>query len=130
MDSLYVLAAAEGVQIIDWPLVAPILGMYVACALIVEAPLIVLATTLICTPNIRRVVLAHNLGHHVTRRVGVETYVVTNPLCGSQQAIKWAAQHLIPESQLWQAIRMGINSPPELAKYFDVTDELVRLRLG
>lgn len=73
-----------------------------------------------------KTILAHEGGHVMTGA----THTVYSPLDIVEKhevkADKWAIQRVIPESDLQHAIALGYTELPELAEYFDVTEEFMR----
>jgi Zn-dependent peptidase ImmA (M78 family) len=82
-----------------------------------------------------RCVLAEEIGHHLSNfgKGIVEThfsyrdrlYVVKE----ENKALRWAVDYLLPIDKVLAAIRSGLKYLWELAEYFCVTEEMVRLRL-
>lgn len=81
-----------------------------------------------------RVILAHELGHHFTS-VGD---TVHRHLCYSdalttskaeRAATKWAAEFLLPQSEVLLTIGTGLQTCSEIADHFGVTEELAEYRV-
>lgn len=82
-----------------------------------------------------RCVLAEEIGHHYTSAgSGITTphYSYRNRvyiLKKENLALRWAANYLLPLERLLHALRGGLRQLWELAEYFVVTEEMVKLRL-
>lgn len=130
---LFALAEREGVSVWWWDFDPPVLGLYWAPRGV--APLIAIDYSLEHSQALLRTVLAEELGHHFTtaHNAVCRTYcnyrerIFVNK--AEYQALKWAAEHLIPADQLAQAVGRGPLERWELAEYFDVTEEMVEFRL-
>lgn len=73
-----------------------------------------------------KVKLAHELGHCETG-----SFYNRWAACDVRQkhelrANRWAYEKLVPEDELWEAMRRGYRELWELAEYFDVTEEFLR----
>lgn len=82
-----------------------------------------------------RTILAHELGHHFTAMGDVLPYCMysysgqLDTGRAENRANRWAADQLIPWTELSRAVRAGVTERWELAEYFGVTEELVGFRL-
>ncbi len=76
-----------------------------------------------------KVCLAHELGHCETDSF----YNIYSPLDIREKheykADKWAAQKLVPESEIRKAAKNGICDIPSLSEHFGVTEEFMRRAL-
>lgn len=74
-------------------------------------------------------VLAHDLGHCMTGAF-YNRYSRLNVISQKEyRANRWAVHNLLPYSDLQEAFRKGICDPWELAEYFEMTEEFIRLAL-
>lgn len=104
-------------------------------------PVIALDESLPARPRLERCVLAEEVGHHFTvptsglsmtsfstnlHRLALEK---RNRRQDEARAIRWAANYLIPTTELASAVRSGIVGVNELAEYFYVTEWMVWRRL-
>lgn len=106
-------------------------AMYIALP---DCPPVIGLSTDLCT-NIAhfRTVLAHELGHHfTTAKSTIGTFLhYRNRIEASREeyrAMRWAVNYLIPTDQLLLALKKGYQIW-ELAEYFNVDTELVKLKL-
>jgi len=82
-----------------------------------------------------RTVLAHELGHHFTgtKSNATHTYMHYKDRIEMSReeyyAMAWAAEYLMPDAILDEAIKKGIVEIGDLGRYFNVDAELVKLRL-
>lgn len=127
------LAYAEGIAVEYWDFTPPLEAVY--CEYPTLPPVIGLSRSLFRSRRHFRTVLAEELGHHFTTlgyQIPHEHYHYANRLQvgrAERRAIVWAAKHLIPEDSLSRALSRDIVEPWELADYFDVDEQLARLRL-
>lgn len=83
-----------------------------------------------------RCVLAEELGHHYTSAgnnlpVKFSSYRQKMNISRSEYyARKWAALELMPLDMVKKALAAGILEVWELAEEFDVTEDVVRFRMG
>lgn len=74
-----------------------------------------------------RIVLAHELGHCMTGSF----YNVYSPFDirkrHENKADKWSIQHLVPEGELNEAVSAGFTEIWQLAEYFDVPEDYMRM---
>jgi len=130
---LFALAKKECIAVWWWDFAPPVKGLYWAPPGL--APLIALDHSLTHNNSLLRTVLAEELGHHFTTAddclcrtyCNYRSRIFVNK--AEYQALKWAAEHLIPADQLAQAVGRGPLERWELAEYFDVTEEMVEFRL-
>jgi len=133
MEQMLTLAMQEGIFTIDYPLVYPLLGIYLCNQN--TTPVIGLSTCIDSTAE-KRCIMAEELGHHFTT-VGVcinnkEFYHRSNLNSVSKiefKAMRWAVNYLMPENDLLDVIGSGLYEPWELAEHFNVTEEFAKFRL-
>jgi Zn-dependent peptidase ImmA (M78 family) len=133
MKQMLTLAMQEGILTIDFPLVYPLLGIYLCNQK--TTPVIGLST---CIDSIaeKRCIMAEELGHHFTS-VGTcinnkefYHYSALAPVSKVEyKAMRWAANYLIPENDLLDVIGSGLYEPWELAEHFLVTEDFANFRL-
>lgn len=133
-QALFELAEKERIVVRWWKFVPPIRALYYDKPGI--PPLIGLDRSLVRHTRLLRCFLAEELGHHF---VSVDKLVTQCHLTYSERlrinkeeyrAMKWAALHLISDTDLADAFRSGCLEIWELAERFDVTEEMMRFRLG
>ena len=94
-------------------------------------PVILLSNRLKTNRRLLRVILAEEIGHHVTGAcISHPANSEIPPMLQIKNkhdhiAIWWATQHLIPISSLIKAIESGLFFTHELAEYFDVTERFM-----
>lgn len=132
MEKMLQLAYDNKIIVEEFYLNPPLMGIYICQKK--RPPLIGLNTT-IETIAQKRSIMAEELGHHFTS-VGnclpCQFYHYAARLSISKaeyKALRWAANYLIPEDNLLDALKEGIDTPSELAEHFMVTAELISLRL-
>lgn len=133
MDKMLTLAHQEGIITIEYPLVHPLLGIYLCNS--DTSPVIGLSTSIETTAE-KRCIMAEELGHHFTT-VGTcisskefYHYSALNPISKVEyKAMRWAAEYLVPENDLLDVIGSGLYEPWELAEHFMITEELANFRL-
>jgi Zn-dependent peptidase ImmA (M78 family) len=80
-------------------------------------------------------VLAEELGHHFTstgERIAKRYYSTQDRLSIDKceyKALRWAANHLVPENDLLDVIGEGLYEIWELAEHFEVTEDMMRFRM-
>lgn len=79
--------------------------------------------------TVRRVHLAHELGHCRTGAFYNIHSAQDIRQKHENRADKWAIKKLVPKDELDKAVSRGITEPWELAEYFDVTEEFMRKAL-
>lgn len=132
MDKLLNLAYQESILVEELYLDPPLKGLYLHQD--GTPPLIGLSTT-IEDIHEKRSILAEELGHHFTsvgRIISREFHS-----CSARQsiskaeykALRWAATYLISDNDLLNAFYNCIDTPSELAEYFQVTPEIINIRL-
>ena len=98
-------------------------------------PVIYLSLRLHSNYRLHRCVLAEELGHHFTssgERVPKKYHSTQDRLSIDKceyKALRWAANHLVPEHDLLDVIASGLCEIWELAEEFDVTEEMMRFRM-
>lgn len=98
-------------------------------------PVIGLSADLHSNYRLHRCVMAEELGHHFTsvcdrsafKRYSLQDRLTINKI--EYKALRWAANHLVPEDDLLDVISEGLCEGWELAEHFDVTDEFMRFRM-
>ncbi len=134
MEEMYMIAECEGIEIEWQDFIPPIRGIYWAPDGI--PPVIWLDKSLEYHPRLLRCVMAEELGHHFTldRDCLCCTYFnYRDRLAISKaehRALRWAAEYLIPQKQLKRALKTGHDTLWSLAELFDVTEDMMRFRLG
>lgn len=133
MESLLQLAEAENIAVEYSKLRHPVRGFYWhpvdAC------PIIGLSLKLHTDHRLHRCVLAEELGHHFTssgERIARKHHSVQDRLTIDKceyKALRWAANYLIPENNLLDAVSEGLCEIWELADHFSVTEDMMRFRL-
>lgn len=133
-QALFNLAEREGIIVRWWDFVPPVRGLY--CAPRDMPPVIGLDKSLEHNRRILRCVLAEELGHHFTTSVNS----INRTFCSYEDRVwfsreeyrahRWAALHLIPPRRLGRILRSGNMTLWDLADIFDVTEEMMRFRLG
>ena len=133
MKQLLELAESESIAVEYKRFKSAINGMYLHmpdCQ-----PVIYLSLRLHSSFRLNRCVLAEELGHHFTssgERVPKKYHSVQDRLSIDKceyKALRWAANHLVPENNLLDAIASGLCEIWELAEEFDVTEEMMRFRM-
>lgn len=133
MEDMLALAEQEGIVVEYYPLQKPLMGVYMhQCG---SNPVIGISSYLRTTTE-QRCVMAEELGHHFTS-VGAcvpdrEFYHHSERSVISKveyKAIRWAANYLIPENDLLDAIKSGLYEPWEIAEHFNVTDDFAIFRM-
>lgn len=127
------IAYDEGIKVEYWNFEPPLEGIYVAIPDL--PPVIGISNRLFeCSPRFR-CVLAEELGHHFTTAgdaLPKKLFHYRDRLTVSQveyRALRWAAEHLMPEDQLGQAFQSGCREVWELSEWFNVTHEMVSFRI-
>lgn len=98
-------------------------------------PYIALSFSLNSNYRLHRCVLAEELGHHFTsigERIAKRHHSIQDRLSIDKceyKALRWAANHLVPENDLLDAITSGVEELWELAEEFDVTEDMMRFRM-
>ncbi|MHC1760565.1 MAG: ImmA/IrrE family metallo-endopeptidase [Negativicutes bacterium] len=98
-------------------------------------PIIGLSIALHSNYRLHRCVMAEELGHHFTsvcdksafKRYSPQERLTIDKI--EYKALKWAANHLVPENDLLDAIREGLFEVWELAEHFDITEDMMRFRM-
>lgn len=134
MKDLFDLAEKENIDIEWWDFAPPLEAIYIAYP---DLPLCIgLSNALEREPRrYLRSVLAEELGHHFTSTgngLPAQYFHYRERLITTKMeylAHKWAAMYLIKEDSLLHKIEKGIVNVWELAEEFEVTEELIKLRL-
>jgi Zn-dependent peptidase ImmA (M78 family) len=98
-------------------------------------PVIGLDDSLYSDHRLHRCVMAEELGHHFTsvgELIAKKHYSLQDRLSIDKieyKALRWAANYLIPENDLLDAIKEGLYENWELAEHFDVTDTFMGFRM-
>ncbi|MBU2703651.1 Zn-dependent peptidase ImmA (M78 family) [Sporomusaceae bacterium BoRhaA] len=135
VNKMLALAAQEGVLTSTFPLSPPLYGVYLENADTSAA--VIGLSTYIQNESEKRCIMAEELGHHFTsagicipRNREFYCYSERTEITRTEyKALKWAANYLIPEHDLLDAIKSGLYEPWELAEHFDVTNEFAAFRL-
>lgn len=132
-DKLFEMAERHKIKIEYWDFSPPLEAVYLQFPDL--PPIIGLAKSLLGNSRHLRCVLAEELGHHFTtagEMVPKEYYHYCQRLACSKveyKARRWAALYLIPQKQLEFAYWQGITERWEMAEYFNVTEDVIDLRL-
>lgn len=133
MQQLFILAENEKIVVEYLRLKSPIKGFY--CKEPGCFPFIGLDHSLHSDLRLHRCVMAEEIGHHFTssgepvvkRRFSSSDRLSIDKI--EYKALRWAANYLVPENNLLDALRDGLCEVWELAEEFDVTEEMMRFRL-
>ncbi len=133
MEGMLDIAESEQIKVEYFSFNDPLKGIYY-----VEAgmpPIIGLDYSLNDSIPLLRSVMAEELGHHFTS-VGIcmpkefYNYAARQHIDKAEyKALRWAANYLISDDALLDALREVLDGVSTLAEYFMVTPEIVRLRL-
>jgi Zn-dependent peptidase ImmA (M78 family) len=131
-NQLLQLARKNGIFIEFYNFKSSIEGLYMK--LPDNPPIIGLSKNLFVNYAHFRSVLAHELGHHYLSNKSSPNTLFHSPnqkivRHEEYKAWKWAANHLIPEDKLANAIGLGIRETWRLAELFEVDEEVVKIRL-
>lgn len=132
MEDMLALAYKENIIVEEFYLKEPLQGIYICQSN--RPPLIGLSTAI---KNIyeKRSIMAEELGHHFTT-VGeclprefynYSTRSTINKI--EYKAMRWAANHLIPDIHLLESLRDGLGNSCELAEHFRVSPEIAQIKL-
>lgn len=134
MEKLLAIAERHRIMVQYYDFIGPIKGFYLAEP---NMPAVIgLSNSLKKDTPLLRCILAEELGHHFTTtgqwipRQFYQSSAKTMIFRVEHKALRWAAKSLIPRSRLMAAVEMGIVTTWELADYFRVTEDMVRLRCG
>jgi len=133
MERLYRIAEAEEINIVYRRFAQKIHGIY--CCLPGQKPIIGLSLALSGNYRLHRCVLSEELGHHFTStgdQAIKRHYCIQDRLSIDKieyKALRWAANFLVPENDLLDAIASGLCEIWELAEEFDVSEEMMRFRM-
>ena len=133
MLQLYTVADMENIVVEYAKLRSPLRGLY--CKEPGCLPYIGLDYSLHSDRRLHRCVMAEELGHHFTsvgQHIAKRYYSTQDRLTIDKieyKALRWAANHLVPEHDLLDAIASGLCEIWELAEEFDVTEEMMRFRM-
>lgn len=132
-DAMLEIARIQGIPVEIFDFAPPTQGIYFCNEDM--PPIIGLDRSLRNNVPLLRCILAEELGHHFTSA----GYCVTqkffsynermNISRAEYKALKWAANYLMPENDLLDALKSGLCEVWELAEHFDVTEEFVKFRL-
>lgn len=133
ITDMYHIAEREGITVCFVDFEPPLDGLY-ACDRN-NTPGIAIAKRLLANKPLLRCVFAEELGHHFTT-VGNHMPRAFHSISdrakidkAEYKAIRWAANYLIPENDLLDALRSDLYEIWELAEHFCVTEEVVTFRL-
>lgn len=126
------LARKKGIFIEFYEFNSSIEGLYMK--LPDNPPIIGLSKKLFVNYAHFRSVFAHELGHHFMSNRSSPNTLFHSPSLeinkfDEYKAWKWAANYLIPEDKLIDAINQGINETWRLAELFEVDEEVVKIRI-
>ena len=133
MQQLLETAEAENIAVEYKRIKSAINGMYLHipdCQ-----PVIYLSLKLHSDYRLHRCVLAEELGHHFTssgERTPKKHHSMQDRLSIDKceyKALRWAANHMVPENDLLDVVSEGLFEIWELAEHFNVTEEMMRFRL-
>ena len=133
MLQLYTVADMENIVVEYLRLKPPMRGFY--CKEPGCLPYIGLDCSLHADRRLHRCVFAEELGHHFTSSgepIVKQRFSSQDRLSIDKceyKALRWAANHLVPENDLLDAIASGLCEIWELAEEFDVTEEMMRFRM-
>ena len=133
MLQLYTVADTENIVVEYIRLKPPMRGFY--CKEPGCLPYIGLDYSLHADRRLHRCVMAEELGHHFTsagQHIAKRYYSTQDRLSIDKceyKALRWAANNLVPENNLLDAIASGLCEIWELAEEFDVTEEMMRFRM-
>lgn len=132
MEQMLTIAELEGIMVVDYPLERPLLGIYLCGN---NNPPVIGLSKFIGLDNERRCIMAEELGHHFTSAgqcLPKKFYSYNervNITRAEYKALKWAANYLMPEHDLLDTLKSGIEEIWELAEHFNVTEEFVVFRM-
>lgn len=127
-------AEANGIRVEYWDFAPPLEAVYWSAPELGIPPVIGLSRSLFSCRAHFRTVLAEELGHHFTSaRDGLpKTFFHYKDRLEVKReeyrALKWAANFLIPQDKLREAVKKGIREDWELAEHFEVDECLVIFR--
>jgi Zn-dependent peptidase ImmA (M78 family) len=132
-NKLLQLARENGIFIEFYDFKSSIEGLYMQLS--DNPPIIGLSKKLFVNYAHFRSVLAHELGHYFMSNRSTPNTLFYKPeqkinRYEEYKAWNWAANHLIPEDKLVNAINLGICETWRLAELFEVDEELVKIRLA
>ena len=89
-----------------------------------EGAIVLNSKAISCSAELK-VILAHELGHHMKNAFyDIETTLETRERLEAR-AIRWAVAELIPIDKLKKAFKLGYVMIYELAEYFNVTEDFM-----
>lgn len=127
------IAETNGINVEYHSFRKPVLGLYTHIPYM--PPVIGLDTMLNANRRLQRCVMAEELGHHFTssgERIAKRHYSTQDRLSIDKteyKALRWAANYLIPENDLLDALKEGLYEVWELADHFEVTEDMMRFRM-
>ncbi len=131
MDKLIKILEIENIKLIFLDLPTYLKGIFVSSN---KEKFIILSNTLPDNQHLR-VTLAHELGHYFTCLGDCVSLSCTTHTCrffatlNEAKADRWAAKFLIPREELLECMRKEMPFY-ELVQYFQVTPELLKIRVG
>lgn len=133
MEAMLNLACRENIIVEEFYLEPPLKGIYICQD---GRPPVIGLSTAINTMAEKRSVMAEELGHHFTT-IGDclprQFYNYAHRLTISKaeyKALRWAANHLISDNDLFDMLREGLYKPCELAEYFCVVPEIINTKIN
>jgi hypothetical protein len=133
LDAMLQLAKDEAIAVEFFNFIPPVRGIYFTEECL--PPIIGLDNSLPHDTPLLRCILAEELGHHFTT-VGCyiprEFYNYSDRLHISKiefKAMRWAAEHLVPENDLLDVIGSGLYEPWEIAEHFTITEDFAVFRM-
>jgi Domain of unknown function (DUF955). len=133
MEKMLELAYKEGIDVEEFDFPPPLRGIYI-CQLDANAMAIGLDKNLDTIAE-KRSIMAEELGHHFTtvgQCISREFYNYSNRLQidkAEYVALRWAANYLISDDDLLDALQEGLDDISSLAERFTVTPDIIKLRL-
>jgi len=131
MEKMLEIAYKEGIVVEEFSLTDPLKGIYICQS---KATAIGLSSKLESVAE-KRSIMAEELGHHFT----TAGYCISREFYNysarqyidktEYKALRWAANYLISDDALLDALQDGIDDIGSLAEHFVVMPEIVQLRL-
>lgn len=132
-NGLFEFAKNNGIGVEFWDFSPPVKSVYYCNS--GSAPVIGLDSSLLKEQeSYTRSLIAENIGYFFTtqgkpltivHKDGRKSFSNSDEFC----AARWAAEYLIPEDKLIEAMNSGLKDKKTLAKHFCVTEEIISVRL-